>query len=139
MPWRVRGTAVISANRSVGVPFCLIPPRHPAVCRQPRAPWRSSTQFSAPKVENRGSSSIFGPEDRRWGALRSSNPKIEDAAVFDLRLRATKVRGPSIFGFEDRRWGVLRFSASKIEDGGSSIFEDEYLIVPRSTNKRNPM
>ena len=86
------------------------------VLRYPAPPPRRAPPTTGPmaifdpifgsEIQNRRSSSIFGPEDRRCGVPRSSDPKIEDAGVFDLRLRTTKVRGSSIFGFEDRRWGV---------------------------------
>ena len=42
----------------------------------PRGPRRSATQSSAPKIEDwGGGSSIFGPEARIWGGLRSSDPR----------------------------------------------------------------
>ena len=126
-------------------PFHILEMMMSRLSKAPRGPRRSSTQSSAPKIED-GTGVLRGPEERRWGGflqssdpkiedgrgfLRSSAPKIEDGdEFFDLRLRRSKLGGSSIFGSEERRWGgvfVLRPRRWKIQD--ARFFD---LRVPRS-------
>ena len=86
-----------------------------------RGRWRSSTQSSAPKVEDGGVSSICGVKERRWGGvLRFSRPKIEDRR-WEGVLRSS--------GSEGRRWEFYDLPTRKIVELPSSIFGAEYRRI----------
>ena len=131
---------------SVNICFFVLSKR-----RSPRDPWRSSTQSSAPKIEDGGGFFVLRSSDPKNEDdplpsskspsifeepphLRSSGPEDRRSPIFDFRSRRTKNLPhlqSSIFDPEDRRtppssiFGPEEWVEDRTEvGGGRGFFED---------------
>ena len=101
MPWRVRGTVVSWANRFVGVPSCLVPPR-PAVppCAAPSRRARGMSGFwirqflDVPCMKR-----VYRDKDRRWSIGQQLVSSQERRARSVPRVNRLRINCGSNAGF----------------------------------------
>ena len=131
----------------------------------PRGRRRSSAQFPAPKIEDRGSSSIFGVEERRWGVFfedggsssKMGGGSAKRTPIFEepFHLRTCRIQNPDIrAGRVGATHGGAAGRGGAGQDGTpTDRFAQETIVLRTvqgmednrperffgSTNKRNPM